>query len=100
MQLRLFKSTLKFPAAALLLWVLAGLTGCVSMPDPLREGPQQSPDPAEVRAAPDKYTGVMVRWGGVIVDVENAPEQSVIEVVTRPLSDEARPLMTDRSSGR
>lgn len=93
-------STYKVSVTALLLTGLAWLTGCVSLPESLRSGPQQSPDPAQVRAAPQQYKGMSVRWGGVIVTVENGPEQSVVEVVSRPLSDSARPRQTDETAGR
>ncbi|HEY0720437.1 MAG TPA: Slp family lipoprotein, partial [Gammaproteobacteria bacterium] len=63
-------STYKVSVTALLLTGLAWLTGCVSLPESLRSGPQQSPDPAQVRAAPQQYKGMSVRWGGVIVTVE------------------------------
>ncbi len=87
-------------AAALLLVAVAWLAGCVSVPEPLRSGPQQSPDPAQVRAAPEQYAGMGVRWGGVIVAVENGAAQSEVEVVARPLSGSARPLLTDATAGR
>lgn len=83
--------------------LLVGLVlqiGCTSTPEPLREGPTKSPDPAQVRAAPEQYVGMTVRWGGVIVDVENGVAQSVVQVVSRPLSSSARPQETDQTSGR
>lgn len=83
--------------------LLVGLvlqSGCTSTPEPLREGPKQSPDPAQVRAAPEQYAGMTVRWGGVIVAVENGATQSVVQVVSRPLSSSARPQETDQTSGR
>lgn len=86
--------------AALLLAGLVWLTGCMSLPEPLRDGPKQSPDPAQVQAAPGQYAGMTVRWGGVIVAVENGPAQSMVQVVSRPLSKSARPLETDQTSGR
>ena len=85
---------------ALLLGIVAGLAGCASVPEPLRGGPQQSPDPAMVRASPEQYAGVMVRWGGVIVTVKNEAAQSLVQVVSRPLGESTRPLETDESWGR
>jgi outer membrane lipoprotein len=85
---------------ALLLAIVAWLTGCASVPEPLRGGPQQSPDPAMVRTSPEQYAGMTVRWGGVIVTVENEAAQSVVQVVSRPLGESTRPLETDESWGR
>ncbi|HEY0633751.1 MAG TPA: Slp family lipoprotein [Gammaproteobacteria bacterium] len=89
-----------FSSAHLVTVALLLLAGCVSPPEPLRDAPPQSPEPAQVRAAPEQYTGMRVRWGGVIVVVENGPAESVVEVVSRPLSESARPLDTDATSGR
>ena len=99
-QHRYLSALLKYTAAVLLPAGLVVLTGCAVIPEPVREGPQQSPDPAQVRAAPEQYAGMTVRWGGVIVAVENGPEQSEVEVVSRPLSNDARPLDTDQTAGR
>ena len=84
----------------LLVAALSWLTGCTSLPAPLRDAPQQSPDAAQVRAEPQHYAGLTVRWGGVIVAVENEAEQSLVQVVARPLSSSARPQETDQSAGR
>jgi len=100
MNLHRYSRIAKDTAATLLLTGVLLLAGCATVPEPLRGGPQQSPDPAQVRAEPDQYAGVAVRWGGIIVNVENGPTQSEMEVVSRPLGDDARPLDTDQTSGR
>ncbi len=87
-------------AATLLLAGLVLLSGCASVPEPVREGPRQSPDPVVVQASPEQYAGMTVRWGGVIVSVENGQAESEVEVVSRPLGDDTRPLDTDQTSGR
>ena len=84
------------PAAALL--AVLGLAGCASIPTPIRDAPEQGPSPAEVRAAPQRFAGTVVRWGGVIAGVENRADGSVVEVVSRPLSDDARPEENDATA--
>lgn len=76
------------------------LAGCASTPAPLRDSPEQSPDPAQVQAAPQQYVGTTVRWGGIITAVDNGPAESVVHIVARPLSSRGRPLETDKTSGR
>jgi len=44
--------------------------------------------------------GVEVRWGGEIVAVDNREEATLVEVVSRELSDRGRPRAQDRSQGR
>ena len=87
-------------STAVVLAVLAMLAGCASVPEVLRGGPEKGPDPTQVRTTPKQYAGMTVRWGGVIVDVENGPAQSLVQVVSRPLSTNARPLETDQTWGR
>ncbi|MCO7222816.1 Slp family lipoprotein [Pleionea sp. CnH1-48] len=41
-----------------------------------------------------------VRWGGVIARVENKENQSVIEVVAKPLGSSSRPQSVDSTGGR
>lgn len=76
------------------------LVGCASIPVPIRDAPEQGPSPAEVRATPQRFAGSVVRWGGVIAGVENQADGSVVEVVSRPLSDTARPEESDETAGR
>ncbi len=80
--------------------LLVLLTGCASMPEPLRDGPEHGPDPAQVRAASAQYMGMAVRWGGMIARVDNGPAESVVEIVARPLSGSGRPRETDQTAGR
>jgi len=49
-------------------------------------------------AATDKP---VVRWGGTIARIENqAGQQTLLEIVSRPLNGAGRPLHNDRSDGR
>jgi len=87
-----------------LLVLLAGaalLQACTSnVPEAIRTPPPREVTVAEARAQPDALQGADVRWGGVIAAVENAREETRIEVVSRPLSRSGRPESGDRSDGR
>lgn len=91
---------LHLAARQLLLVAFVWAGGCASVPEPVREAPLTSPDPAQVRANPGNYAGMTVRWGGVIVAVENEAKESVVQVVSRPLARSTRPQETDESWGR
>lgn len=84
------------------LLVAAVLLGaCASnVPAPIREAPPAQPQPDEARAEVSRYDGSTVRWGGVIAAVSNRPEDTLIEVVARPLGSSGRPRETDATQGR
>jgi outer membrane lipoprotein len=77
------------------------LAGCAStLPQAIREAPPGAPGVDEVRSDPDRFQRTAVRWGGVIATVSNRAEDTLIEVVSRPLSGNGRPRETDASQGR
>ena len=85
------------------LLVLAGLllTGCASsIPPAIMNAPDGAPDLATLRAAPGKYQGQTVRFGGRIIGVENYQNESWISVVGLPLQSNGKPRLSDRSPGR
>jgi outer membrane lipoprotein len=91
---------MKQPVAILLL-LSALLQGCAaSIPAALRDAPQQSPSLGQVRAQPDNYIDLRLRWGGNIVKVENLPQTTRIEIVARQLSSRGEPLDENSSEGR
>ena len=73
------------------------LAGCVTTPRPL-QGQYSGvfPSEAAARGAP----GERVRWGGQVVGVHNAANESCFEIVGKALSSDGRPLVRDRSEGR
>jgi outer membrane lipoprotein len=81
--------------AALALALAIG--GCASIPKPLQGNfAPMDPDAATQHDA----TGQNVRWGGTIAAVESLSGETCFQLVGRPLSDEARPIRSDRSEGR
>jgi outer membrane lipoprotein len=88
------------PVAPLLL-LAALLQGCAaSTPAALRDAPVQSPSLEQVRAQPDSYTDLRLRWGGTIEKVENLPQTTRIEIVARPLQRSGEPVSEESSEGR
>ncbi len=80
--------------------VLAVLgAACTTVPAVIRE-PIAGPEPAQVRADPGRFVGQAVRWGGTVVAVENRPDETDVEIVSRPLQRNGRPVQTDATSGR
>ncbi|RUO59565.1 starvation-inducible protein [Pseudidiomarina insulisalsae] len=49
---------------------------------------------------PQQATGKMARWGGVIAQVRNNNDGTIVEVVNYPLNSYGRPVATDSSDGR
>ena len=49
---------------------------------------------------PDAFVGRDVRWGGLVVKVENRAEQTWIEIVRLDLNSFGRPLTSGSSDGR
>jgi outer membrane lipoprotein len=84
-----------------LLIATLGLAACAStLPEPLRQDPPGAPRLDEVRTGPDRFQGSQVRWGGVIASVQNRSDDTLVEVVARPLDGRGRPRETDSTQGR
>ncbi len=76
------------------------LVACASqVPKVIREAPESKLSLTEARSGPPAI-GARVRWGGTIAKVENQQNDTLIEIVERPLDGEGRPTGGDRSSGR
>lgn len=78
------------------------LSACATtnVPEPIQSDPAGSPSVAEVRLNPERFVGSQVRWGGTIAGVQNRPDETLVQIVARELTDEGRPKAGDRSSGR
>lgn len=53
-----------------------------------------------VRSDIDKYISKQIRWGGVVLHVENHKDTTQLTILARPLNSYGRPSSTDVSSGR
>jgi outer membrane lipoprotein len=84
-------------------WLVLGVVAvwlAACAPAPIREAPPGAPLPDEVRADPERFLGSQVRWGGVISGVDNRADDTLVEVVARPLGSSGRPRETDTTQGR
>jgi outer membrane lipoprotein len=92
---RIVLSALATPLAALL------LAGCASqVPLLIRQGPADSPTPAEVRVHPGDYRGRTVRWGGLLIATGNLAQATRLTLLARPLTRDGEPALGDASLGR
>ncbi len=81
--------------------VITILTGCASAPPPaISRIPADHIQVSEVRSAPDRFNGAEVRWGGTITNVENKSTHTWVEVVSRNLDQQGRPVEETHSGGR
>ncbi len=55
---------------------------------------------AQIKTKIPDSVGQRVRWGGVIANVKNAPQSTIIEIVARPLNRQGRPMAVDQTAGR
>lgn len=76
--------------------VVASISACNTIPQPI----QGEYKPLSVQQARNLESSPKVRWGGVIAKVDNQNNQSVIEIVAKPLGSSARPKDVDASGGR
>lgn len=76
-------------------------SGCATqVPTAISKTPADNIRVDEVRMNIDKFSGSVVRWGGVISKVENQASQTWIEIVSRELKKNGQPLSDSKSSGR
>lgn len=76
------------------------LAGCASTPDLFPEGLRQ-PSPQQLAGAPRSVPqGQRMTWGGVIVEVSNLPDRTVLEVLAYPLNRSGRPDTDATPMGR
>ncbi|HFD38399.1 MAG TPA: Slp family lipoprotein [Anaerolineae bacterium] len=85
---------------ALILWFgLILLTSCATLPPELQG--QTSPlTLSQVMHHPEAYQGKTVRWGGTILKLENAADQTRIQILARPLDRSGRPRADANPLGR
>ena len=89
---------IKIPAVVVL---LAVCTGCASKPpSSIGLAAVDEVSLAQVRDDGDAYLGSMVRWGGVITEVDNKPDTTLVFLVEHELRKNERPVTDSASAGR
>ena len=77
------------------------VTGCATQPPlPIRESIPIIPDIRQVQQNFSQYKGARVRWGGEIYSIKNLKSETQLEIISRPLDEEASPIAMDASGGR
>ena len=80
--------------------VLTALGCTSSLPAPVY-GPAVPPvSLTQLRATPEVYMGQTVVLGGEIVRTQPLQDETLLEVLQKPLDTSGQPLMTDQSEGR
>lgn len=83
------------------LWVGMAVVGCRHpISAPVRQQAEPPIPFSELRQNPDAFRGRTVIVGGDILSTRNAPQQTFVEVLQKPLGALETPLMTDRTEGR
>lgn len=77
------------------------LGGCVSVPESVQL-PESTPllPYEQINYQSDGSQGKMARWGGVIANVDNKSDKTVLDVIYHPLRNYGRPVLTKESPGR
>ncbi|WJG08208.1 Slp family lipoprotein [Aliiglaciecola sp. LCG003] len=77
------------------------LSGCVSVPESVQVDKNVELLSYEKASAdPEGNLDKMARWGGVIAQIENLPDATMLEILHYPLRTYGRPIISDQSIGR
>jgi outer membrane lipoprotein len=84
----------------LLLFGFLLLSACTGLPPAIENAPAEKLSYGEVNLDINRYQDAPVRWGGVIIDVENQAQSSLMQVVFYPLGFDGRPQLYKLGEGR
>lgn len=75
--------------------------GCASnLPREISSAPIPDINLTTVQKDAKSNKGTLVRWGGIIIGVQNLKEKSVFEVLAKPLNTYGQPALNTTSPGR
>jgi outer membrane lipoprotein len=83
-----------------LLIACLALTACSNLPPEIEDPPAFDLGYTEAATHIDKYKNAPVRWGGTIIEVENEPSFSAIQILLYPLGSYGRPDLDEPNQGR
>lgn len=76
------------------------LSACTGLPPAIVNAPAMQLSYNQVSHDINRYQNAPVRWGGVIIDVENEAQSSLMQVVFYPLDYNGRPQLHKGGEGR
>ncbi len=76
------------------------LAACSNLPTAIEDPPAFDLGYTEAMTNLNKYKNAPVRWGGTIVEVENEPTYSAIQILFYPLGSYGRPDLDEPNLGR
>jgi outer membrane lipoprotein len=86
-----------FLSMCLLLFV----AGCVSnLPREITSAPVPDISLTNTQKDIKSKQGKLVRWGGIIINIENLPKKSILEILAKPLNNYGQPAINVTSPGR
>ncbi|WP_024298699.1 Slp family lipoprotein [Methylomicrobium lacus] len=80
--------------------LLLPLTGCSTLPPAIEDPPAIDISYPQASADITRYQGSPVRWGGVIIDVQNEQAFTRLQVMAYPLNSYGRPIRDKPHQGR
>ncbi|SEO86914.1 Slp family lipoprotein [Nitrosovibrio sp. Nv6] len=82
------------------LLVCLSLSACAGLPAAVKDVPVADITYSQASQNPDSYKDTSVRWGGVIIEVENEENFTLVQVLSYPLNYSGRPQVNKPSEGR
>ena len=76
------------------------LTACSNLPPAIEDAPPYNLGYQEALTSTSNFKNAPVRWGGVIVEVENEQNASYLQILFYPLSSFGRPQIDEANEGR
>jgi outer membrane lipoprotein len=83
-----------------LLIVCLLLNACTTLPPAIKNPPLNDISYNQANRDVASYKDAAVRWGGIIVDVENEQNFSVVQVLSYPLDSDGKPRTDKPNEGR
>ena len=76
------------------------LSACAGLPAAVKNIPVADLTYSQARQNPNSYKDIPVRWGGVIIEVENEENFTLVQVLSHPLNYYGRSQLSRPSEGR
>jgi len=84
----------------LLLTISLLISGCANIPTAIQNPPDYDISYTQAIQSINSFKGAPVRWGGLIVDVQNEQTFSQLQILYYPLNSYGRPVLESTPSGR